>query len=331
MKKIICVMVLLMSTAWILFPEKVAVLPEVMKPRWMGVSGNQLYVAEESSISLFSLEDFTFVKSIGRKGEGPGEFKGFLGFKLMPDYLFISDIGRVLYFSRDGEFLKSRKTSFHIIFQLYPVGESFVGYTPRRTRGAKKWFQEISLYGRDMKFVKAVTKKAHVRGTPGKRKVEICADLFSHNVRGDKILVADSRKGFYIEVFDGNGEKLYAIDNEYDKIKITEEDKKWLIAERKELQLMRGSKLDPGTEFVFPEYFPAFRRFAVDGETLYVITWKKKDRKNEIVVMDIKGKILKKSFVDSNLQGIYTIGNHRWYALRDNVDTEEWELCVEDI
>ena len=72
-KMSIWVMICLMCGGPMLFPDKAATLPEVMKPQYMLVEDNRLYISEQSSIAMYSMENFKLVKRIGRKGEGPGD------------------------------------------------------------------------------------------------------------------------------------------------------------------------------------------------------------------------------------------------------------------
>ena len=93
---------------------------------------------------------------------------------------------------------------------------------------------------------------------------------------------------------------------------------------------------------VYPDHFPAIRDVISDPiqKKLYVKTYKKKDEKEEYMVMDLKGKILKTIFLPEvrpepffeQLQGdkkYYTIHNGTFYYLEmklNDEDEEEWEV-----
>jgi hypothetical protein len=47
---------------------------------------------------------------------------------------------------------------------------------------------------------------------------------------------------------------------------------------------------------VFPEFFPAFIGFKIDGGRIYAITPAQKDGLYEVIEMDLKGKILERGF-----------------------------------
>ena len=85
----------------------------------------------------------------------------------------------------------------------------------------------------------------------------------------------------------------------------------------------------------FPEYFPA-RAFVVADSKIYIPTYKKKAGKNEFVVYDTNGKLLKKVFLPFKDQTLlmpypWTVSSSKVYQLFDNEESEEWELLVTGI
>ena len=50
-----------------------------------------------------------------------------------------------------------------------------------------------------------------------------------------------------------------------------------------------------------------------------------------MIVMNLRGNILKESFITYKDINLYTISNDKCYYLLDNEDTEEWELFAENI
>jgi hypothetical protein len=73
----------------------------------------------------------------------------------------------------------------------------------------------------------------------------------------------------------------------------------------------------------------------------YVQTYKAKENKEEYVIMDLKGNIIKRVYIQKfdnvTLTGkmlgtkLHTIYNDKLYYLVENEDEEEWELHVEEI
>jgi hypothetical protein len=138
-----------------------------------------------------------------------------------------------------------------------------------------------------------------------------------------------------MNVFDGNGKKLYSIQHEYERIKISETYKE---------EVIKFFKTDPTTKNVFHliqpilfhEYLPAIRTFFVKDKNIYVLTYKRKDQKAEFFIFDLKGRLLNKLFLPLVAQTplIYypfNIKDGKLYQLVENEDQEEWELHIHEI
>jgi hypothetical protein len=89
--------------------------------------------------------------------------------------------------------------------------------------------------------------------------------------------------------------------------------------------------------------------FIVADEKIYVLTYKKEKEKSEFVILDLKGKLLKKVFLPFNQSdewfhyslakatsqasphATFTIKNGKLYQLIENEDKEIWELHITNI
>ncbi|WP_420463683.1 6-bladed beta-propeller [Candidatus Palauibacter sp.] len=72
----------------------------------------RLFVSQPQARAVYVLDETGRVTdTIGRQGEGPGEFMGLAALGLLGDTLFASDpdLGRVSFFSPDGDFIRSRQ------------------------------------------------------------------------------------------------------------------------------------------------------------------------------------------------------------------------------
>jgi hypothetical protein len=160
------------------------------------------------------------------------------------------------------------------------------------------------------------------------------APLFPYYPTGDKLFIA-KENDLVIEAVDKNGSKLYSITHDYEKVKVTEADKKQAMHHLKTKSQMK-SMLDSIKPIIFPDYYPAIRRYFVADKNIYVFTYKKKENKRECLIFDIKGKFLKQVFLPyvlKNYKSDYpaAIKNGKLYQLFDNEETEEWELHVTEI
>ena len=225
MRNICYVMIIIfMGGGLFLFPERLATLPEIMKPASISVDNNQLYVVEESTIYLYSTKDFKLVKQFGRQGEGPGEFKNIPILKVFPDYLLINTFGKLIYFYRNGEFLREKKTPGIFIFLIYPLGENFVGLEMKSNRKSQKISTGITLFDKGFKTIKVVAEsERRMPGRSGTYEMEMIHDYLGHDVYGENVFVGDTTKGFFIETFNSKGNKLYRIEKEYEKLEVTDE------------------------------------------------------------------------------------------------------------
>jgi len=114
--KIIYLVGLILLCSGFLFPTKVVPLPDVFNPDSIIVTDNEIYITSFPSIYIYSAKDFTLKKKIGKKGEGPQEFRHIAYLSVRPEYLFVGDRNKILYFSRDGNYLKEMNTKSIIYY-----------------------------------------------------------------------------------------------------------------------------------------------------------------------------------------------------------------------
>jgi hypothetical protein len=66
------------------------------------------------------------------------------------------------------------------------------------------------------------------------------------------------------------------------------------------------------------------------------LTYTKKDGKNEFLILNLKGKYLKKFYLpikdmDVQFYPTYTVRDSKFYQLVENQESEEWELHITEI
>ncbi|UCH97990.1 MAG: hypothetical protein JSV88_14355 [Candidatus Aminicenantes bacterium] len=319
------------------FADKVAILPDILKPDSITVDNNQLFITEGASIYIYSLKDFSLEKKFGKEGEGPKEFKitsyGGSGLILdvQPEVLLISSVGKLSIFTRAGTFKKELKAPYSFFGNAFlGMGHRFVGMCS--TMGEQESFITVNIYDAELNKVKEVCRwESPFRPGAGTR---VFTEPYIFQATENKIFTAGGKE-FKINVFDSNGKKLYSINQKYEDIKISEGLKKAVI---------NYFKTSPSTKNVFqfmqpikfPDYFPAILSFLVKDNKIYVLTYKKKDHKHECFVFDLKGKLLKKVFlpvIEQTLVSYYpfNINDGKLYQLLENEEAEEWELHVTEI
>jgi hypothetical protein len=171
--------------------------------------------------------------------------------------------------------------------------------------------------------------------------MEAIPDCIDVSVAGDKFFVADTRKGFYISVFDAQGNTLYNINKDFKKIRVSKDRREAYMKELREQPNWKS--LNSRYNYVFKDIFPAFFSFKISGQNIYCLTYAKKNNCYEIVVLDFEGKLKGRSysfplepfqrlnetfFPYSNEFDIYS---DKIFHLEYNYDLESIELHITDI
>ena len=135
-----------------------------------------------------------------------------------------------------------------------------------------------------------------------------------------------------VYVFDNTGEKIAGIRCHCERIPFTKEHKQRFINYFKNHPETRDYYHQIKPRMKFPDYFPPIRMYHVTDNKIYVMTYKEKDGKNEFVILDMEGKLLNRMFIpispfeETTVIIFYTIKNGKLYLLKDNEETEEWEV-----
>lgn len=330
----------------VIFAEKVATLSPLVYPRKIVADSNQIFITDYPFIYIYSRTDYKLLKKFGGQGEGPGEFyiptelvhqkeKG-LQIYVRSDYLLVNSMGKVLFFNRNGDFKRMIKFNpFGFGKQFIPIGKNFAAWETARVKG--KRYTAVSLHDPGLHKKKEMYRCDFPfemsAGSPTKvHFFRIEGPIY--DTHDNKFFTTFSgNQTFAIDVFNENGEKLYTISADYEKIKLTDEDIKQYKSEFKYL-FKRGLEWNLKNT-LFPEYFPAIRNFSIANGKIYVLTFKKEGNKSEFVMFDLKGNLLKKIMlpvVEMNAKRFfsYSIADGRFYQIIENED-EIWELHVQSI
>lgn len=347
MKKLIisCLIGLLLSLG--LSAKKLGTLSNILKPELLKVSGEKLCVLEGASISIFSTKDLKRITTFGKQGEGPGEMLttplASNNIAVYPDYLFTDGINKVIYYTYDGKMIREKRKNPQII-RLYPVGKNLVG-ARIITEENQRLFTAVILFDENMNEKKELHREQIFISQKELYPVE---DSVHFAVYDDKIFIEESRKGFVIEIFDANGNKISTIEKKDIKpVKFTEARKKAIIEDVKSDPMI---KLSGGWEEAkkrmninYPDTFPLIKDIIAANNKIYIQTFKEKDNKVEYIVLDFKGKILKSRFLPKVIEStffsrilgrvtqFFDIENDKFYYLYESEDEEEWEVHVEEI
>ena len=332
------------------YSKKIGTINEIRKPQMIYANGGFLYIADMTSVFVYSLKDMSFIREMGRKGEGPGEM---LPARFKPhtisasnDKIVYEGARKLIFFSKTGKLIKEvRKnlTAFNFISQNIKATDKFVSFSLNRVKN-KDIIGAIKLYDGQFKLIKELCTQTY----PDQRnRTDMFPDAINFWVYKDKIYVEQSKKGFYIQVYNNLGKKLYAIQKDYEKIKVSKDHKKdYLKFVREDLISSKVQDVDgffKKVSFNAPEFFPAIREILVVDDKIFVKTFKTSHRKDLFIIMDLKGNILSRQFlpgglavrwddeIDGRLNRFFSISNNRYYYLVENYEEEVFEVFYEDI
>jgi len=348
MKKYVLTLLVLLITN-VVFAVKVGDVPDLMKPHFLEVDGDYLFVVEGSttSINVYSLKTLELIYKMGSKGEGPGEFRVRPSIaEVTPNHILGFAWNKLIWFSREGKVIKEKILNFQWPRYLEPVKDNYsvlVRYNHPQTYQISYAIVLLnSQFEKTREIIRVEINRRVEKGHQDRSKLKI--DLIFQFVEkftyGDKIFLANSMKGFYFDVFDHQGNHLYSIDknDQVEKIKVDDAYKKKLLEYLKIHNKGFYESYEPGN-FLFSPHLPAFKNFQVSDNKIYVITYNEKDGLRELIILDLKGKILDRVFLPlksikmhrAGGEDTFTVHNEIFYELLDNEKTETWELHKTDL
>ncbi|UCH96433.1 MAG: hypothetical protein JSV88_06170 [Candidatus Aminicenantes bacterium] len=312
-----------------LFGERLTTFPQIYRPNLICVGENLVCISEGAAVFLFDLKDFSLIKKFGKIGEGPREFNPFgdyLRINLLKEKIMIESQGKLSFYSLKGDFIKEMrllpKYRFLKLLEDRYVAKSGILSNDVYHNVAKILdadFNELKTFYHD-------EARYHQ-----KKQVTNFSTAWYLDVSEKKCFIVGSTD-FKIDVFNKNGDLLYTISPKYERVKVSQKFiDLWFeyIKKRRGMEHYNYVK----KKVRFPEFFPAIRDLIVDNGHVYVLTYQRKQGKNEFFIFDLEGKLVKKAWVplkDKGFDGIfyfpYCIKNNYLYQLIENEDSEQWEL-----
>jgi len=237
-----------------------------------------------------------YIKTIGRKGQGPGEFNMPFGIAVTNDRLIVGDMGnrRLCALTPDGEFIKSVTIS--------------IGGMPQKIRGLpngdiviameKIYFREpdkpqdclIEIYSPNLEkkrtvYTQQVWRNKFMRiENMGTNIIQPFSPLVYWDVSPDGKVVIGYPKNYEIEIYDSDKGKISSFTHSYEPIKVTDQDKEIFFAG---MTYSTGGVVKQGVpDYIvknteFPKYKPAFKHILVDSEGNILVWAYRKNRKEE--------------------------------------------------
>jgi beta-lactamase regulating signal transducer with metallopeptidase domain len=337
--------------------EREFTLPAGMEPVSLVADKDRIYIGEEenfpykpeSHIAVFSAADFSLLAKIGWEGKGVGEFliMGPSRFQVADGQIWAQDLRKFVLFSLDGVFQKEisiPRGMFLSLYPLVPVGDNFVTFASdwmdidkgnnrafgrlfdSELRQVREFYEELPLPDPPPPPIPPPPQRnqtdAKAEQAPiVKKDYQAIPDCIDFAVAEDKIYVADTRKGFHIAVFDSLGTPLYEINKDYVPLPVPPDYKAALM---NKLQRTQGW-LNQVANIKFRDSFPAFYSYKIADGKIYVSTYAEKDGLHELVVMNLKGDVLKRSFafpLGPSYESMYNnfcVAKDQYAILSDNI------------
>lgn len=341
------ILFLLICMAMVL-PGEVVSLPGLLRPDSVTVGEDYVYITDFPTIYIFNRQDFSLVKKFGRSGEGPREFLQFACVFIRGDDLFVCDNVKVLLYTKDGKYKKEIRARNFIWRELMPVGNKFIG--KGRFNENKIEYISLNLYDGALNQEKQVLKyRFWGQGYLGKMNNIVDYRNIQYIPYNGKIFVKPGEKAFIIDVYDTSGGKLYRIQRDYEKIPVTDTDIKRYHDYFRTYSRARRNYEQVKKKLGFYTVFPAIQTFTAADDKIYVVTYKKRDGNSEVLVLDLKGKLLKTVFlplfksdelffrsIENNIfrrinNSTFAIKDGKLYRLILDEEAEIWELHVTDV
>jgi hypothetical protein len=218
----------------------------------------------KARVDVFS-SDGRHLRSIGRQGQGPGEFQAPFAVALTPaGELLVGEMSRLSLFDRQGVFLRSVDNSAQrLAFVEYLENGSAVG--TRMVLEEEKPRYEVALCGPDLGQKQALASSA-MPGPSGKYALFTSVvrwDVF----RGREIVCASGDGDYRLSVFDSEGRRIRTITKDYDPVPPSD-------FEIDRLKKQQG--IQPGEEVTIPRYLPPiWWVYADEDGRIYVSTWQR--------------------------------------------------------
>jgi hypothetical protein len=236
------------------------------------------------------------------RGEGPSEMRIIKRINVDKKSIFLYEAGKCAWFSHEGTFERELKFAVKGAFRVSSVGgNNFLCLSNSKSVGKRFTPFDLSLYNYSDKEGIQFKKLVYYYEVPNLSKFgskydyRVLENTVKYCIYDEKIFIADSYRGFLVEAFDNQREKITQFKIPSKKKEVTEEYIKRRIALLKTSPQWEQAQIM--YNFVFPEFFPAFSHFNVDEGKLYFLTFNLKNDDREVIITDLKGNLQKRAFV----------------------------------
>jgi hypothetical protein len=247
-----------------------------------------IYALDTKDICVKVYDRFgAFLRTIGRKGEGPGEYARPYGIAIDKKnrYLIVHDarIGFIV-FDYEGKFIKNAQND-----NIKPVQKAIFDSLGNlvvnriKIQDMEHRWDELKKFGPDM------TPLAEIRSIPIGSPYNVVAPMVTWDLDSEGNIVYGYPSRYEIEIIGARNQIIKKIQNESDPVELTSEEKERIA------QIIKSAAISPdlAAKFSSSKYHSAFIAIHVTGDGhIFVTTWKKIGTNNINDVFDKEGRFL---------------------------------------
>ena len=282
---------------------------------------DSLAVDEEGTIYALDTKDICvkvydrsgkFLRTIGRKGRGPGEFTN--PYKIVIDgknqYLVVHEpgIGFVV-FDFEGKFIKNiHNADFKSVHKVLFDSNGNIIFNRIKIQDTEHRWDELKKYGPNLKLL------AEIKSIPIGSPYDVVQPMVTWDLDGDGNIVFGFPSRYEIEIINNQNKAIRRIRKESDLVELSKEEKE-RIAQIIKKQIMPA---DLAAKLFTSKYHSAFADINIASDRrIFVTTWKKSGKNNISDVFDKNGRFLAEVVLPS--QRIF-FAQGRLYTIEEDVD-----------
>ncbi len=263
---------------------------------------------------IYSMKKNKLIKSIIRRGAGPGEFR-FPGEKLIDlffdkDKMIVSTNSKMVFYTLKGDFLYEKKFPVNVD-RVILCGNMYVGIYVIAIDN-KRLYKSVNLLNNGFVKIKELYKK-RIFYPPTLRAIKGPLLLKCYN---QNIFISDSDNGIQINEYNQKGNKIKTIKINYKREKINQEDKR---------RILEFFEKDFGTTYfkkiIFPTYYPGFKKIYFFRSRILVLRYHSDiEGKQKFILSDYNGNVLRRFYLPFCFS--YSFNREGYYCVKKDKEGE---------
>ncbi len=308
--------------------RRIQLLSDLNNPTYIELYGNYIAIEDEIKIKIFDEINYKCIITIGREGQGPGEFQDGAFPKYVNGHLSINSTNKISIYDLKGNLLNEK---MHLnTYSMKEILNKYIGCE----WNIKEDYISFNIYDSKFNKIKELN-RGKAMWDRKNRRWELF-EIFFYDTYMDKAIIAN-RDGSGISIYDSGGNLLKYINITNHKKPFLNKDKEDVIKYWKEVLKYPSSYIDRRIGNTnFPKYFPTIFTCRVADNKIYVITYESDGNRKKCLIYDLSGKYIKSVFIPIEMISPsksvpFNIRNDNIYQLIYNDEKESWELVIDKI